>query len=454
MKIGYFTSIEGWGGSEMYLLRLMLGVRELGHEVVLFGVAGTRLWDEAAAVGIERVAWRSILAADCRPQTTDRFGKAESRSSFARAPADEKQKAEKSGTKDEINHKDHREHKDETVGCGGIGEIGDPRSLRSAVCGLQSGVKRAVLRLTPDLLKLLVGNLREVLHLRPLFKAHPVDVMHVSNSGYEVAGLACRGIGIPTIVMNMITPPEGETFIRRMLMIYTMRRYDHVSSQSEYCTEQWRRMAGIPKVRTSFVWNGTDLNRFQPCHREKQTGEPFRIVSLGRLHHMKGYKYLIQAMNMMEKCDLTIYGEGEEREDLERLIRVLGVGDRVHLPGHTEDPIEALQHADCFVLPSVSHESCPAVLAQAMACGLPLITCDFGPLAEVNVAGVTGFVCQTGSSVELEKAILELVGNSELALRLGMNGRVRAVESFEIVSMIEKMEKCYAKLCKANSESR
>ena len=49
MKIGYFTSIEGWGGSEMYLLRLMQGVRERGHEVLLFGVEGTRLWAEAGA---------------------------------------------------------------------------------------------------------------------------------------------------------------------------------------------------------------------------------------------------------------------------------------------------------------------------------------------------------------------------------------------------------------------
>jgi glycosyltransferase involved in cell wall biosynthesis len=384
MKIGYFTSIRGWGGSETYLLDLMKGVRERGHDVLLFGVAGTRLWEVAGTIGIERVAWHSIETSDVRRQTEDHRAQDEN-------VRPKTLKIEKPRTR--------------TVKANWL--VTDFHSLKPKLYSLISYTKQPLLRCMPSALKLLAGNLCEVVLLRRLFKAHLVDVMHVSNSGYEVAGLACRFVGIPSLVMNMITPPEDESWIRRQLMIFTTRKYNHVSSQSAYCTGQWVKLAGIPKGRTSFVWNGVDVKRFLPAPDRKQN-KIFKLVSLGRLHKMKGFCYLIDAMTLLPGCELKIYGDGEERGALERQIAGLCLENRVFLPGHTEFPETVLQAADCFVLPSVSHESCPAVLAQAMACGLPLVTSDFGPLSEVNLTGSTGFVCAMRDPVALATAIMEL----------------------------------------------
>jgi hypothetical protein len=148
MKIGYFTSIEGWGGSEMYLLRLMQGVRVHGYAVLLFCIEGTRLWDEAGEIGIDRVAWRSIQTQDARPRTDGR--------ALLDPVAGATEYIEGSVT---------------------------PKGLKPSVYSLPSTIKRFMLKLAPDALKLLAGNVREVLHLKLLFRSHPVDVMHVSNSG-------------------------------------------------------------------------------------------------------------------------------------------------------------------------------------------------------------------------------------------------------------------------------
>lgn len=395
MRIGYFTSIEGWGGSETYLKSLMLGVRERGHEPVLFGIDGTRLWEEAKAAGITAVAWSAVSGA----------------------------------------------HKESPC---------DAPAPVPAVPSVGSGrrVRRFTRSLVPRSLRLLAGTLRDCNHLARVFGSHQVDLMHVSVSGCEIAGLACRRIGIPAVAMNMITPPEEPYWARLALARYTMRRYDHVSSQSEYCTRSWAELVGLDRRRCSFVWNSPDIERFHPgVNRQmRKRGNRFRIVSLGRLHPMKGYEYLVDALALLSdnRATVVVFGEGHLRRQLEGRIASMGLRHSIQLPGYAEDPEIALRKADCFVLPSVSHESCPAVLAEAMASGLPLITSDFGPLAEVNIHGETGLVVPVRNAERLAQALRTLMNDPALAARMGQAGRERAVKSFSRDLMVEKTLALYA----------
>ena len=116
------------------------------------------------------------------------------------------------------------------------------------------------------------------------------------------------------------------------------------------------------------------------------------------------------------------------------------------MPGHVENAEDCLQQADCFVLPSVSHESCPAVLAEAMASGLPLITSDFGPLAEVNLNGETGLVVPMHDPKALADAIRTLADAPKRCRDLGQAGRARAVEHFSRDAMIDKTLAIYESL--------
>ena len=395
MRIGYFTSIEGWGGSETYLLTLMKGVCKSGHTPILFGIEGTRLFREARESAIECIAWKDLSRA-CVDQGAGGGGKV----------------------------------KDEAVSC----------TIRA---------KQVFLRRMPHGLKLFAGNVREVKTLQRVFADHRVDVMHVSNSGYEVAGIACKLCNIPALVMNMITPPPEPNSIRRWLMKYTMRMYDHISSQSQNCTEAWIRLAALPRMRCSFVWNGVDLSRFSDGgQRRRNASESFRVVSVGRLHPMKGYRYLIEAVGLLAdpRIRVDVYGEGGENETLRHLIHELGLEKCVFLPGYVERPEAVLGTADCFVLPSVSHESCPAVVPEAMACGLPVITSDFGPLPEVNVDGETGLVVPSGNSHALANAIKKLMVNPDLCARYGEAGKQRARDYFSCERMVGEMIKLYAEV--------
>ncbi len=422
MKIGYFTSIEGWGGSEMYLLRLMRGVRDRGHDVVMFGVEGTRLWEEAGKAGIESIAWRSIQTLGVRCETLG----------VGRETLDVKRGRWEVG--------------------GGMNDsetsaaIPDIQSgLWSVVCGLRSGMKRALLRLMPGSVKLLLGNLREVLHLGRVFRTHRVDVMHVNVHGYEVAGVACRMVGIPAVGVYCNSFEPLHSRFTRFLQRNTIRYIDAIVGKSNYCLQSWLCNTRFSENRGHVVYNGISVS----CNlAQKQSGGMIRFVSAGRLDPVKGYDLLIDAFAALKERDveLIIAGEGSQRDALEQKVAGHRLERQVSLPGHVENIEAFLAEADVFVLPSISHESFGQSVVEAMAAGLPVITSDFGPFPEINVDGVTGIVVPTGEIDALRDALKWLVGHPEEGRAMGGAGQERVARVFSHKVMIDKMMAIYKEL--------
>ena len=151
MRIGFFTSIGGWGGSENYLKSLVLGVRETGHEVVLFGVAGSRLFRELSAADVPCVAWQ-----------------------------------------DGWHGGEDAAEQEESDGASVW-----PSSVTTS--SYSSLLRRAWRAWVPGGVKLLAGTWREARFLRRVFERDRVDVMHVNVHGYETAGMACRWAAIPCV---------------------------------------------------------------------------------------------------------------------------------------------------------------------------------------------------------------------------------------------------------------
>jgi glycosyltransferase involved in cell wall biosynthesis len=392
MKIGFFTSIEGWGGSESYLLSLMQGVREAGHVPVLFGINGARLFREASEAGIECIAWKAL-------------------------------------SHDATGAKSAVETAATTVG----------KDRESA----------AFLRWIPDGVKLLAGNVREVIQLRQIFRSHPVDVMHVNISGYEVAGIACRLCGIPSVGWHCIMPGPLPWSLRRWIYWWSGRMYTVVGGMSLACVEAWRQWCGLPRAKCRPVWNGIPLEKFVTLTpMKRRVDEPFVALAVGRLHPMKGFDLLIQAFGVLHdpRLKLVIAGEGSSETELRKLAGEQPNGNNIEFAGHREDMEVLYQKAHCMILPSVSHESFGLVLAEAMASGLPLITSDYGPLPEINVEDETGLIVPARNVESLAAAIIRLMDNPPFCFCCGVAGRIRAQACFSRQAMIDKMIALYGEV--------
>lgn len=102
------------------------------------------------------------------------------------------------------------------------------------------------------------------------------------------------------------------------------------------------------------------------------------FVSIGSLIYRKGFDLLISAFDRLklplDKWELTIIGEGEERVNLERQINQVELSNNIHLLGskNKDNIVEILSQSDVFVLPSRS-ETFGVVYVEAMMMGLPVI---------------------------------------------------------------------------------
>ena len=323
---------------------------------------------------------------------------------------------------------------------------GDPLTTRR----LPGKCKAALLGLVPTWLKLQAGNMRDTAKLARLFREHPLDVMHVNVNGYETAGPACRRARIPSLGVYHNTFIPEEYWFRRWLIRQNIRSYAHVCCVAPRSRDMWQRATGIPSDRIAAVWNGIDLDRFHPRdrHIRANAAGSLKLISIGRLSSVKGYNFLVEAIRLLDddRVSLELLGRGEQEEDLRSLTRRLSLEDRVTFVGHVEDVEVHLRAADAFVLVSVAHESCPLVIPEAMACGLPVITSDFGALPDMNIDGETGLVVPAGDSAALALAVRRLADDPALASRMGAAARRRAQELFSEDRMVSETMKLYESL--------
>jgi len=140
------------------------------------------------------------------------------------------------------------------------------------------------------------------------------------------------------------------------------------------------------------------------------------LITVGRLTAAKNYPLLLKAFQrLLDKKDtrLVILGDGEERSELERLVREYGIEAQVKMPGYVDNPWAYMSKADLFVLSS-KWEGLPTVLVEALALGIRVVStdCEFGP-RELLKDGKFGWLVPSEDYVALADTMLTAL-NAEL----------------------------------------
>ncbi len=112
------------------------------------------------------------------------------------------------------------------------------------------------------------------------------------------------------------------------------------------------------------------------------------LLGVGRLAPQKRWDRLIAAVPLLADRDLSvvILGEGEARAALTAQIAALGLGHRVHLAGHSPDPLATIARAVAVVLVS-DFEGVPSVLREALSLGTPVVTTESSVAVREIVTG-------------------------------------------------------------------
>lgn len=191
------------------------------------------------------------------------------------------------------------------------------------------------------------------------------------------------------------------------------------------------------------IYNGVDIQQFQPGlrnpERRRQLVEDDEILFAfaGRVVGWKGMEIAVKALAEPVLRDLPvrllIIGEGDAKTGLARLAEKLGVAERVIFQGavpHKELPAwYAL--ADAGVFPSIADEAFGITIAEAMACGLPVIGSYIGGIPEViGNEEVSGLLVPVADYRTLAGAMARLITDVELRASLGRNARQRIEQRF------------------------
>jgi glycosyltransferase involved in cell wall biosynthesis len=224
-------------------------------------------------------------------------------------------------------------------------------------------------------------------------------LVRLDNSLYEPGILPLQMHRWPMMTAIASTFPAADAFI----------------AVSDGLKEQLCRLPGLSKKPIRRIYNPIIHDGFEAQAGLTPTlppsikpGEPF-VLAVGRLHKQKGYTHLLQAFARVVKqrpSHLVILGEGDDREELQRLAGSLGIASYVHLLGYAPNPLAYMRHAAVFVLSSVA-EGFGNVIVEALACGTPVIStdCPHGP-REILSGGRYGTLVQVGDVDALADAIV------------------------------------------------
>ena len=266
-----------------------------------------------------------------------------------------------------------------------------------------------------------------------------LDRLIIHNGGYPGAYssfsalAASRRLGLPTVVYVIHNLPTGVRALQFPFDWFYDRWVERLATV--VCVSQFaaRLMSSERFLRLPVLTVHNGIVAF-PHGVSPASGRAcdgcFNIAVVGRFDREKGHAFLFEALRAVGQTSpsrrifLHVFGKGadHQRRALQDMVVRSGLEDGVRFHGFVQNIRHALVGMDCLVLPSVSWESLPMVILEAMSIRLPVIATDVGGVKEIIENGVDGLVVPPGDADALANAISAIMNKQALRTTIGENG--------------------------------
>lgn len=279
-------------------------------------------------------------------------------------------------------------------------------------------------------LKKLLFDIHLILQIRKIYQQiHPDIICSFLPYISTLAYLASINLGYIYKIVSERENPYSLSKTKKFIYTWIYSKYDYIVFQTS-------------KAKEYFPINIQNKSMVipNPCIPRDKVIAPYTgerediIIAAGRLEKIKGFQDLIKAFYFVTKHNpeltLKIYGEGSERNNLEKLIVKYNLEEKIQLVGSVKDVFKIERKAKAFVLTSYG-EGIPNVLMEALAVGLPCIATDCNPggprLLLAN--GNRGELVRVGDIEALAHSICKVVNDSNLSNKYSQNA-VEVIEEF------------------------
>lgn len=297
-------------------------------------------------------------------------------------------------------------------------------------------------------------------YLKALRHMKNVDVIHAHWFPAGLIGVLLKLTHKKKLVL-MMHHTHKPNFLYKLILKYS----DYLFANSSYVLELTNKIHFVKN--RSVLPVPIDYNVFKPIKNSTIFDEIFSasnedlvyLISVGRLYPLKGYEYLIDAMNLIiNKQNLTnfrlsIIGDGESYNDLYTRIKSYGLLDYIKLLGRipNSDLPTYYSAADIFIIPSIIDENGETegfglVTLEANACGTPAIGTNVGGIPDIIEDGVNGFLVEEKNAFDLSEKIIQLINDKPLRQLMSKKAIERTNRLFTWSNVSKQITEVYQKL--------
>ena len=292
----------------------------------------------------------------------------------------------------------------------------------------------------------------------------------------ELAGLPRRSFAVIVSERNLDVSPRS---LKSRLRYFFHRFADVVVSNSYAQRDCMSNLSSYLASRTTVIVNGVDSDRFAPRLRQEVPGEGIRILVLARFAPQKNVIRFIQAVNIVlsqnPDAHVTVdwYGKipvrdgGSESgwalsasiraaayyQQVVAAIETYEIEGRFRLHGSVKDVERLYWQSDVVCLPSL-HEGCSNVLAEAMACGVPVLASRISDNVRLVEDGVNGFLFDPMSAEDIADKVMRFSRLSRVERkRLGEEGRRLAQSMLSVDVFVDRYAGLIESLCQRSNRN-
>jgi glycosyltransferase involved in cell wall biosynthesis len=271
------------------------------------------------------------------------------------------------------------------------------------------------------------------------------DVVHVHSGCWFKGALAARICGVKTIIYSLHGATYARTWILKLMERIAAHFTTRIVAVSHDLAVQLCHAGHVPMDKVSVIVNGIDTDKFNVAPEQESAG-PIRIGTIARFAPVKDLGTLLRAIRIVldDNVDvaLDLIGDGPERANLEQLSHDLGIFSRVRFHGFRRDTPQRLAELDIYALSSLS-EGTSISLLEAMAAGKPIVATAVGGNSALVDEGENGFLVPSSNPPALACALLKLIRDERLRMRMAESNRVKAHQLFSLKAMTSHYEKLY-----------
>lgn len=298
-----------------------------------------------------------------------------------------------------------------------------------------------------------------------MVKLYGIEVLHVHYAiPHAFAGyMAKKMLMEENIQLPMVTTLHGTDItlvgnhpFYKTAVSFSINKSDYVTSVSEDLKKSTYELFDTKKeiyVIPNFIENKVVEKSLVSCKRNLFANENERIVThISNFRKVKRILDVVKVFDGIQKhlpAKLMMVGDGPERLDAEKLVKELGIENKVIFFGNSSEIDSILNYSDLFLLPSET-ESFGLAALEAMANKVPVVSSNSGGLPEVNIPGVSGFLDDIGDIDGMVQHSLEIL-KDQITLQKFKEQAYQHSKNFSVDKIVPMYEKIYYKALKGDN---